>query len=586
MKFIWSYLKKFARGAVLVVSVKFVGTLVELLLPTVLEHLIDDVAPTKSMGAVIGWGCVMLALAWLCRFLNITANRRTVKISADTTFAIRKDLFFHSLRLSGNQLDEFGLPSLTSRMTSDSYNVQNFIRGVLAMGIRCPVLLIGGILVTLVMDRGLAAILCVIAPIVIVCIVLVSRWGIPLYDRVQRSLDGVVRIMRENITGIRVVKALSKEEHETKRFAASNEQLTHDEEKAGIIMAMPGPIMTFFLNVGLTLVVIIGARRVNSGVTQPGMILAFLTYFNMILMGAMGINRIFMLMSKANASAYRIAAVVQRNEELAPIPESRAAKAPDDSFIRFDHVSFRYGSGSTQAGSDAFAGSHRQASLTDIDFAIPKGGSLGIIGATGSGKTTIINLLMRFYDATEGHIFVDGRDIRTYDQDTLHRKFGTVFQNDVIFADTLEENIDFGRGISPQRIAQAAEDAHAAGFIADTEGQYRHVAAIRGSDFSGGQRQRLLITRALAGTPEILVLDDASSALDYRTDANLRKAIRENYGGCTCIVIAQRVSSIMNLDDILVLDEGRIIGHGSHDQLMESCPAYREIARVQMGGAL
>lgn len=583
MKFIWSYLQKRVWALILVVVIKFAGSIVELLIPSVLEHLIDEIAPTKDMGQVLLWGGVMLLLAYLTRFLNIAANRRGVRISTDTTYEIRRDLFRHSLTLSGSQLDEFGLPSLTSRMTSDSYNVQNFIRGIQAVGIRAPVLMIGGIAVTLTMDRGLAAILCILAPIVVVCIVLVSRWGIPLYEQVQKKLDGVVRVMRENITGIRVVKALSKEIHETERFGEANEQLTHGEQKAGIIMALPGPIMSFFLNVGLTLVVIVGAHRVNDGVTEPGMILAFLTYFNMILMGAMGINRIFMLMSKANASAYRIQAVIDKPDELMPISAEEALPAPDDSFIRFDHVSFHYGKNSTLAADPAFAGSTRQDSLLDIDFAIPKGGSLGIIGATGSGKTTIINLLMRFYDATEGHIFVDGRDIRTYDQDTLHRKFGVVFQNDVLFADTLEDNIRFGREITEAQMYAAAEDARAADFIADTTDQYRHVAAIRGSDFSGGQRQRLLIARALAGNAEILVLDDASSALDYRTDAALRKAIREHHSDSTSIVIAQRVSSIMNLDDILVLDEGRVIGHGSHAQLMESCAPYREIYRVQMG---
>lgn len=567
----------------LVVSVKFTGTIVELLIPYVLEHLIDNVAPTKSLALVLLWGGVMLFLAFLVRFLNIAANRRAVRISADTTYAIRRDLFYHSLHLSGGQMDEFGLPSLTSRMTSDSYNVQNFIRAVQALGIRAPVLLIGGIGITLVMDRGLAAILCVIAPIVVASIVLISRWGIPLYDRVQKSLDSVVRIMRENITGIRVVKALSKERYESERFSGANEVLTERERKAGIIMALPWPIMSFFLNLGLTLVVIVGAQRVNAGVTESGMILAFLTYFNMILQGAMGVNRIFMLMSKANASAYRIAAVIEKPQELAAIPESEAAQPEGNSFIRFQNVSFRYGEDSTHSNRLAFAGTHRQMSLKNIDFSIPRGGSLGIIGATGCGKTTIINLLMRFYDATEGHIFVDGRDVRTYSQDELHRKFGVVFQNDVIFADTIRENLTFGRNITEEALQTAIEDAKALDFITSTDRSLDHVAAIRGSDFSGGQRQRLLIARALAGNAEILILDDSSSALDYKTDAALRKAIREHHSQCTTIVVAQRISSIAHLDDILVLEEGQIIGHGSHAALLESCPQYREIYRVQMG---
>lgn len=581
MKFIWSYMKKYSRLMTAIILIKFLGTFTELLLPYVLEHMIDRVAPQKNLPLILGWGALMLGLAFLVWFLNVSANRQTIKISADVTYAMRKDLFFHSLHLSGSQLDEVGLPSLTSRMTSDSYNVQNFIRAALALGIRAPVLLIGGIIVTLTMDLGLASILCLIAPIVVFSVVKISQKGIPLFDKVQKSLDSVVRVMRENITGIRVVKALSKEGYEIERFGTANSDLTQKEQKAGIIMSMPGPIMSFFLNTGLTLVVIVGAIRVNNGITEPGVILAFLTYFSMILMGAMGLNRMFMLMSKANASASRIESVIDVPDELAPIDEKDAAVCDDDSYIRFRNVTFLYGQNSRHTHK---VSSHdRQASLQNVDFSIPKGGSLGIIGATGSGKTSIINLLMRFYDASEGAVFVDGRDVRTYSQDELHRKFGVVFQNDVIFADTLEENITFGRSISQQQLEQAAQDAMAADFIAETDGQFHHKAAIRGSDFSGGQRQRLLIARALAGHSDILILDDSSSALDYKTDAALRSAIRDNYKAAATIVIAQRVSSIMTLDNIIVLEEGKIIGQGSHAQLMESCPSYREIYHVQMG---
>ena len=583
MKFLFSYLRKSYGIMAAILAVKFSGSMVELLIPYVLEHLIANVAPTKSLPAVLFWGGVMLLLAIACRMLNVWANRHTVGVARQTAYEIRRDLFCRSISLSGSQMDAFGLPSLTSRMTSDSYNVQNFIRSMLAVGIRAPVLLFGGILVTLTMDPGLAAILCILAPAVLAAVVFVSVKGIPLFEQVQHSLDGVVRIMRENITGIRVVKALSKERFETDRFRAANGDLTRRERKAGFIMSLPGPIMSFFLNMGLTLVVVVGAVRVNNGQIKPGVVLAFLTYFNMILNGAMGLNRIFMMMSKANASANRIAAVVGAPDVLAPIPERDAAQPQGEGYIRFEHVSFRYGDGDTEDAGDKFAGGRRENSLTDIDFSIAKGGSLGIIGATGSGKTTIINLLMRFYDTTQGHVFVDGKDVRTYDRDTLHRLFGTVFQNDVIFADTVAENISFGRDVDEDGIRAAARDACAAEFLESYDDAYEHRAEIRGANFSGGQRQRILIARALAGNARILVLDDSSSALDYRTDAAIRRAIREHHGDTTMIVIAQRVSSIRNLDNILVLDEGRVIGCGSHDSLMESCPAYRDICRVQMG---
>lgn len=584
MKFIFSYLKKYINLISIVLFVKFLGSFGELLLPYVLEHMIDEVVPSQNMKHVVFWGITMLVLAFLVRQFNVSANRLAIRVAKSSIYEIRRDLFWKSINLSGNQMDEFGLPSLTSRMTSDSYNVQNFIQSVQALGVRAPILLFGGIVITTTMDIGLAMILIIMAPILIVIVCYVSFKGIPLYERVQESVDDIVRTMRENITGIRVVKSLSKETYEKARFDKVNNEMAGNDRKAGIVMAMPGPIMTLFLNVGLTIVVILGAYRVNAGDIKPGVILAFLTYFNMILMGVMGLNRIFMMMSKANASAARIEAVVNAPDELTPISETEAATTEREGYIVFDHVDFSYDLGEEREhNAQMFAGLSREKCLTDIDFSIAKGGSLGIIGATGSGKTTIINLLMRFYDATEGHVFVDGKDVRTYDKDTLHRMFGVVFQNDVIFADTLKENISFGRQMTLEEIRQAAEDARAKEFIESYEDGYDHEAVIHGANLSGGQRQRTLIARALAAKPDILILDDSSSALDYKTDAALRKAIRMHHKDATTIVVAQRISSIMSLDHIMVLDEGKIIGYGTHEELLATCPMYQDIYMTQMG---
>ena len=582
MKFIFTYLKKYIWMVIGIIVLKIAATFIELLIPYVLKHLIDDVAPMKNLTLIFIWGAVMLALAVLIRYLNVIANRAAAKVSMKTSYAIRRDLFWHSINLSGNQMDEFGLPSLTSRMTADSYNVQDFIRTFQTMGIRAPMMLFGGIIVTMIMDPGLSSILCVIAPIAIFVVIFVSVKGIPLYDKVQQSVDSITRVMRENITGIRVVKALSKEEYEMWRFAGANEEMARRERKASVTMSLPGPIMTLMLNVGLTLVVLVGAIRVNNGQTEPGAILAFLTYFNMILMGIMGLNRIFLTMSKANASANRIAAVVGTEETLFALSEEEAAHTDSDAYILFDDVSFRYGEDSKDSGA-GFAGGNRQMSLENISFAMKKGGSLGIIGPTGCGKTTIINLLMRFYDTTDGHVFIGGKDVRAYDKDELHRMFGVVFQNDVIFADTLAENISFGREISEEALHNAVADARAAEFVEAYDDKYQHRASIHGANLSGGQRQRILISRALAGDPDILILDDASSALDYKTDAALRKAILEHHRDTTTIIVAQRVSSIMSLDHILVMDEGRVIGQGSHEELLRSCPQYLDIYKTQMG---
>lgn len=584
MKFIFTYLKKYRRLVALVLSVKFMATVLELLIPYVLEFMIDTVVPSKSIRKVIFLGLVMVLLAVSVRFVNVFANRKAIRVAEKCTYEIRRDLFWKSINFTGSELDDIGLPSLTSRMTSDSYNVQNFIRAIQTMGVRAPILLFGGMVLTVIMDAGLSVILLVMAPVMILLVIFISSKGIPMYEKVQDALDQIVRIMRENITGIRVVKALSREEHERERYEKANDDFMKKDIRASVLMALPGPLITLFLNTGLTFVVIYGARRVNDGITKPGVILAFLTYFNMIMMGVMGLNRIFMMMSKADASAKRIAEVICEEDDLPRIPEETLRKAPGEDYIIFDHVSFRYGKDSTYETNVAdFGGEERKNCLSNIDFRIRKGSSLGIIGPTGCGKTTIVNLLMRFYDVTEGAVYVDGRDVRTYEKDELRKYFGTVFQNDVIFAESLRENITFGRNVTEEELKESVSASGAAEFIENYEDTYDHMAVIRGANLSGGQKQRVLIARALSGHPRILVLDDSSSALDYRTDAALRKAIRERYGDTTMIVIAQRISSIMNLDRILVLEEGEAAGYGTHEELMETCPMYREIYHTQMG---
>lgn len=582
MGLILHYMKKYRKRIAGGISLKTLASLGELMIPYILEHIIDDVVPTKNVLMVFAWGAAMVGAAFLVRTLNIWGNHRAVATGRDCILNLRRDLFHKTINLSGTQFDRFGLPSLTSRMTSDSYNVQNFIVSIQAMGIRAPVLLLGGVIVTMTMDPALSGILCVMVPVLGIIIYAVTRHGIPLYDRVQRGVDGIVRVMRENITGIRVVKALSKEDYEKKRFDRANRQMTSADIRAGITMAMPGPIMQLFLNIGLTLVVIVGAARVNGGVILPGVILAFLTYFNMIMQGVMGLNRIFMMMSRATASANRIRLILDAEDDQPVLPFREEERLDTDAHIVFEHVSFTYHQAAEASSGEKFAGGARENCLSDISFSVKRGESLGIIGATGSGKTTILNLLMRFYDCGQGGVYIDGRDVRTYEKDELRRKFGIALQNDTIFNDTLGENIAFGRDITDAETAHAARIANLADFIEGLEKKYDYMADIKGANLSGGQKQRTLIARAVAGNPEILILDDSSSALDYRTDACLRKSIRQDLGGATLIMVAQRVSSLMNLTNILVLDEGKIIGYGSHEHLMQSCPVYRDVCRAQL----
>ena len=578
MKLIFRYMGRYRAAVLLAMGIKLAGTMTELLLPYILEYMIDDVVPAGSLPRVVLWGLLMFAAAVVCRQLNVLANRRTVDNAHRISYDVRQDLFVKTANLPGSAFDELGLPSLISRMTSDSYNVQSAVQQLQAMCVRAPMLLLGGMVMTLAMDLPLAMILVVMLPVLLAVVFFVCAKGIPMYNTVQKRLDSVVRIMRENITGIRVVKALSKADYEKRRFAAANREMTNCDIKASTVMAIPGPLMQLCLNVGLTLVVVAGAWRVNEGLTRPGVILAFLTYFNMITMGVMGLSRIFMTLSKASASAGRIAEVLAAPDEQRVLRPGEALQPSGAGFLRFENVDFSYGK--TGAG---FAGGEREKALDHISFSLNRGESLGIIGPTGCGKTTIINLLMRFYDADAGGVFVDGRDVRSYDKDDLHRKFGVAFQNDMVFQDTLGENIRFGRDLDEAALRRAAKDAMAAEYIDSLEDGLDHPAAIKGANLSGGQKQRLLVARALAGNPEILVLDDSSSALDYRTDAAMRRAIARSHGDSTVILIAQRVSSVMGMDHILVMDNGRCIGYGSHGELLENCPPYREIYETQMG---
>ena len=571
MRRILSYMKPCLGLSLATVTVKFISTIVLLLIPFVLGHVVDRVVPTGDVRAVLAWGVVMVLLAVLERWMNLKSSRMSTIVAREGTRALRYDLFGKAMDISGEQVDGFGLPSLTARLTADGYNIQNLYQNLLTFAVRAPTLVLGSLLLSLIMDPGLAVVLCILAPVMIAAVAVVSFKGIPLFGAVQKKSDAATAVLRENLTGVRPIRALCKEEHEQKRFDAANEALKRSEQKAGDVMSLPGPLSTLFLNVGLVGVVLLGARRVDGGLTQPGTILAFLTYFNMILMGVMGLNRVFLILSKANASANRIAAVLDQPEKLARLDAAETVPAPCEGHIVFDRVSFRYGGGGEGL------------CLSEISFAVRKGGSLGILGPTGSGKSTLVNLLLRFYDPVEGAVYVDGRDVRTYEKDELRRRFGTVFQDDTVFADTVAENISFGRDLSEEEIRRAADHAMAGEFVEAYEDGYHHRVAAHGADLSGGQRQRLLIARALAGSPDILVLDDSSSALDYRTDAALRANLARHYTGITTVTVAQRISSVQDCDEILMLDEGRVLARGTHEQLLRTCPRYRDVYTAQTG---
>lgn len=579
MKTILYYLKPYRFRMLRGFLVKILGTFADLGLPWVLAYILDDVVPLRRISLVLWWGVVMFFLAVAARLLNIRANRMASKVARDTIEEVRHDLFHKIMYLSGNQTDRIGIPSLISRLTADSYNVHSMIGRVQRIGVRAPIILMGGILITFTLEPVLTLVLIATLPLLSVLVYRVSKKGIPLYTKVSQSVDGVVRIMRENINGIRVVKALSKTDYEYGRFKEQNGELAEHEFKAGITMALSGPMMNLILNLGLTAIVVVGAYRVNAGASMPGRIVAFLSYFTMILHAMMAITRVFVDISKAAASANRIGLVLSEGDELLVRAREADKLSGEDATeipprIEFLNVSFGY---------HAASGGEDKLCLKNLNFRIMPGESLGILGATGSGKSTVINLLMRFYDVNSGSVRVDGRDVREYTPKELREKFAVVFQNDTVFHDSIMENICFGREIGEEEVMAAAKDACAYDFIMEKEDGFLSEAAIGGANLSGGQKQRLLITRALAGKPEILVLDDSSSALDYKTDAKLRRAIRKHYAGTNIVMVAQRVSSLMGLDHILVLEDGEAIGYGRHEELLKDCEVYREIYEVQMG---
>ncbi len=572
MKLMLKYLRPFFGRMSVGLAIKITGTVVELALPLVLSHILGEVVAEGNIGKIFFFGGVMIFCAAAACVLNIVANRMAARVARNFSEKIRHDLFHKIMHLSARKVDEFTVPSLESRITSDTYNAHHFVGMAQRMGVRAPILLIGGIAITLIMDATLALIMLAVLPFIFITVFFVSRKGVPLYTRVQGSVDNMIRVVREDAQGMRVIKALSKTEHERERYDAVNRALVADERHAGLTMGVVNPVMTLLMNLGSVLVVLLGANLVMGGRSEPETIIAFMQYFTQISMAMMSITRIFMMYTKSSASAKRIEEVLMAESELSLIPEAELPPKEGEPFIVFDDVSFSY--------------KGRRNDLSHISFSIKRGSSLGIIGSTGSGKSTVISLLLRFYDVGEGAIRIGGRDVRTIEPSELHSMFGTALQNDFLYADTVEENIRFGRDISPEKIREAAKIAQAHDFIEAFPDGYERMLSAKGTNVSGGQKQRMLIARAVAGDPDILILDDSSSALDYKTDAELRRALASELVGTTTITVAQRVSSVMSCELIIVLEDGDIADMGTHDELIERCAIYREISDSQMGGAI
>lgn len=545
------------------VTVKFTAALLELVLPLLLEHIVDVSVPARDLAAIWLCGGLMAALAFGAAFCNITANRMAARVSMEVTEKLRGDLYGRTQRLSCAQMDRFSASSLVSRLTNDTYNVHQMFDKVQRGGIRAPMLVLGGLVLTFLLEPALAAVQLAVSLLTFLTIWQVTRRGIPHYAAAQEAGDTVVRIIRENASGVRVVKALACQGRERQRFGAASEAARRAEETAGCVMAAANPLTDLLLNTGLVLVVLVGALRVNAGQMPPGQIVAFLSYFTLIQTATLGIAKVFIRISKGAASARRIQEILLEPEDQLLRPSAASSGAE----LGMDRVSFSY------------LGVERD--LADVTFTLRKGETLGILGPTGSGKSTLAALLMRLYDAGEGVVWVGGRDVTAVPRE--ERRFGVVFQSEALLNDSVYENISFLRNIPREDVTAAARTAQAWDFIQALPEGLDSRLDIRGANLSGGQRQRLLTARALAGKPSVLVLDSADSALDYATAAALRAAIRRDCPGVTLVVISERVASLRDADRILVLEEGRVTAQGTHEELLERCARYRHIAELQRG---
>ena len=565
MNLVYSEIGKKKKYITITLIIKTFATLTELFIPLLLTYLIDNIIPKENILEIVLYGCLMLFATILTFVGNVVANRMSSRSSTLITKEVRKQMFYKVQYLSSKQVDEVTIPTLVTRLTTDTYNVHQVIGMVQRAGVRAPILVVGGIIITLIISPILSLILVLLLPFIVFIALRTSKKSFPIYQDVQKKIDKQVEVVRENISGIRVIKSLSKEEYEKNRFNTANKETNDAEKKAAFLMSKMWPLIGLILNVGLVLVILVGGYLIDKSLLQPGAIVGYMLIFSYIVNSMLMITRVFTLLAKAKASIDRIQEIMDLEEDLLL---QDVEKLDTDDYIVFDNVSFSYNGIKND--------------LENINIRIKKGESLGILGGTGTGKSTLINLLLRLYDPQVGNIYLDGQNIKSINEEEFRKNFGVVFQNDIIFGDTVRNNINFYRGLNDEDIQNAINNSQAS-FINRLEDGLNHEVASRGINLSGGQRQRVLLARSMAARPNILVLDDASSALDYKTDAALRKNINQNYKDTTLVIVAQRISSVMNCEKIIILNEGKIEAQGTHQELLEKSTTYQTIYQLQMG---
>ncbi len=566
---VFGYLKKYWYLALLSPLFMILEVSMDLLQPELMSRIVDDGVLGQDMEIIFSVGLKMLVTVFIGCFGGVMSGVFGTMASQKFSRDLRKDAFRRVMSMSFQQTDKFTCGSLVTRLTNDITACQDFVNMALRMVIRTGMQFIGGIFMVLTINVTFGLVLLFTLPIQLVIIILVLKKGAPLFGIVQSKLDRVNSVVQENVSGARVVKAYTREEYEAERFSRANDDLCSTNLRVQKLMALLMPIMSILMNASVLAVIYIGGLQTAAAELEVGKIMASITYITQILMSMMMIGMLFQQVTRAMASAKRIREIL--NTEPAITDGGFDGKTAETGTVEFRGVSFRYPN--VQANNV----------LNDISFRVSKGERVAILGATGCGKTSLVSLIPRFYDATEGTVLVDGVDVKEYDTDALRKKIGFVLQKAELFSETIGQNIRWGDAdASDEEVRRAAEIAQADGFIRGFTDGYGEMITEKGSSLSGGQKQRLSIARAIAKKPEILVFDDSMSALDLTTDAKLQKALRENLGDTTVIMIAQRVASVMSADRIAVIDGGRLAAFDSHENLLRNCPVYRDIYNSQM----
>ncbi|MGN0379477.1 MAG: ABC transporter ATP-binding protein [Butyrivibrio sp.] len=586
MKKLLIYLKNYKKETILGPLFKLLEASFELIVPLVVASIIDVGIANNDMGYITTRALILIGLGLVGLGCSITAQYFAAKAATGFATELRHSLFDHIQSLSFSEIDQVGTSQLINRMTSDVNSVQGCVNMVIRLFLRSPFIVFGAMIMAFTVDVRCALIFCVAIPLLMVIIFGIMLATIPLYKKVQSRLDNILKITRENLNGTRVIRAFDREKDEIDNFNEGNGALRKVQLFAGRISALMNPVTFAVINIAMVILIYSGAVRVNIGAITQGQVVALVNYMSQILVELIKLANLIIQVTKAMASANRIQEIFEIESGM-DFPEKSAEETDSPYAVEFDNVALTYKNGGAEA-------------LSNIDFKVRKGETIGIIGGTGSGKSSLVSMIPRFYDATKGCVRVDGVDVRNYTKEDIRNKVGIVMQKAVLFNGTIIDNMRWGDDdATDEEIMEAVNAAQAAEFVNEKDGRLDYMIAQGGRNLSGGQRQRLTVARALVKKPEILILDDSSSALDYATDAKLRASIKElaakSGGTMTTFIVSQRTASLRNADRIIVMDDGKIVGIGTNDELLESCEIYREIygtdsnaqasAKASKGGA-